>query len=53
MEVEGSRKRGRPRKTWTKCVAENLELQGDVDEDVYDRGRWEKVINNLTPQRNT
>lgn len=53
MEVEGRRRRGRPRKTWTKCVAEDLELQGGVDEDAYDRGRWEKIINRLTPQGNT
>ena len=53
MEVEGRRRRGRPRKTWTRCVAEDLELQGGVDEDAYDRGRWENIINRLTPQGNT
>ena len=53
MEVDGRRRRGRPKKTWMKCVAEDLAVQGGVEEDAFDRGRWEQMINRLTPQGNT
>jgi len=43
-EVEGSRPRGRPKRTWTEvvqkdCQARNLNRQDDMD-----RGRWKKLI---------
>ena len=39
MEVEGRRWRGRSKKTWMKCVAEDLVVQGGVQDYGCDRGR--------------
>ena len=46
--VEGSRPRGRPKRTWTKvaqndCQERNLNR---VEEDAMDHGRWKKLIKN-------
>jgi len=38
-EVDGSRPRGRPKRTWKDCQARNLNR-----EDAMDRGRWKKLI---------
>jgi len=38
-EVEGSRPRSRPKRTWREVVQKDLNM-----EDTMDRGRWKKLI---------
>ena len=40
-EVEGSRPRGRPKRTWKEVVREDCKLN---KEDAMDRCKWRKVI---------
>ena len=40
MEVPGTRPRGRPKKTWTKNIEEDIYLLNLMEGDVYDRIRW-------------
>ena len=40
LEVDGKRKRGRPRKTWKKQVEEDVEKVGLKKEDAFDRAKW-------------
>ena len=48
-EVEGRRLRGRPRKTWQKTAAEDLQsLQIDKAQALC-REEWKKIIARLTP----
>ena len=49
LAVGGRRPVGRPRKTWIKCVREDMELMR-IDEDlVQDREQWRSVIARPTP----
>jgi len=44
-EVEGSRPRGRPKRTWKEVVRrEDCEARKMNKEDVVDRSKWRKVI---------
>ena len=43
-EVEGSRPRGRPKKTWKEVVREHCQACKLNKEDVMDRCKWRKVI---------
>jgi len=43
-EVEGSRSRGRPKRTWKQVVQKDCQALNLNREDALDRGRW-KVIN--------
>ena len=40
MEFEGTRQRGRPRKTWWDCVKADMESFGLSREDAQDRDYW-------------
>jgi hypothetical protein len=40
MEVEGSRPRGRPRKTWMKMLQNDMTRYALSPEDAKDRGLW-------------
>ena len=40
MEFEGTRRRGRPRKTWWDCVKADMESFGLSFEDAQDRDYW-------------
>ena len=42
-EVEGSRPRGRPKRTWREVV-QNCEAHNLNKEDAMDHGRWKKLI---------
>ncbi len=48
-EVEGVRLRGRPRKTWKRCVEEDIRDMNIREETVYNRKEWERLINRPTP----
>ena len=43
-EVEGSRPRGRPKRTWIKVVREDCQARKLNKEDVMNRCKWKKVI---------
>ena len=43
-EVEGSRPRGRPKKTWKEVVREDCQARKLNKEDAMDRFKWRNVI---------
>ena len=43
-EVEGSRPRGRPKRTWREVVQKDCQARSLNREDAMDRGRWKKLI---------
>jgi len=43
-EVEGTRPRGRPKKTWREIVEKDCHVNGLNREDAMDRSRWMKQI---------
>jgi len=43
-EVEGSRPRGRPKKTWKEVVREDCQARMFNKEDAMHRCKWRKVI---------
>jgi len=44
-EVEGSRPRGRPKRTWREVVQKDCQARNLNREDAMDRSRWNKLIN--------
>jgi len=46
FEMEGSRPRGRPKKTWREVVQKDFQARKLNREDAMDGGRWKKLINN-------
>jgi len=42
-EVEGSRPRGRPKRTWKEVVQKDCQARNLNREDAMDRGRWKKL----------
>ena len=49
MEVQGRRKRGRPRKRWRDCVRDDLQYKGINEEAAQDRNQWRRLIRNGDP----
>ena len=43
-EVEGSRPRGRPKKTWKEVVREDCRARKLNKEDAMDRCKWRKMV---------
>ena len=43
-EVEGSRPRGTPKRTWKEIVQKDCQARKFNKEDAMDRGRWKKLI---------
>ena len=43
-EVEDSRPRGRPKRTWKEAVQKDCQALNLNKEDAMDRGRWKKLI---------
>jgi len=43
-EVEGSRSRGRPKRTWREVVQKDCQAHNLNMEDAMDRDRWKKLI---------
>jgi len=43
-EVEDSRPRGRPKRTWKEVVQKDCQANNWNIEDAMDRGRWKKLI---------
>lgn len=49
MEVQGRRRRGRPRKRWKDCVRKDLHEKGIDEVEAQDRNRWKRLIRNGDP----
>jgi len=43
-EVEGSRPRGRPKRTWTEVVQKDCQARKLKREDAMDHSRWKELI---------
>jgi len=43
-KVEGSRPRGRPKRTWKEVVQKDCQAHNLNKDDAMDRGRWKKLI---------
>ena len=43
-EVEGSRPRGRPKRTWREVVQKDCQARNLNRKDAMDYGRWKKLI---------
>jgi len=43
-EAEGSRPRGRPKRTWREAMQKDCQARNLNREDAMDRGRWKKLI---------
>ena len=43
-EADGSRPRGRPKRTWKEVVQKDCQARNLNKEDAMDRGRWKKLI---------
>jgi len=46
-EVEGSRPRGRPKRTWRKVVEKDCQASKLNTEDAIHRSRWRKLIKDV------
>jgi len=46
-EVEGSRPRGRPKRTWREVVEMDCQARKLNKEDALDRSRWRKLIKDV------
>ena len=42
--MEGSRPRGRPKRTWREVVQKDRQARNLNREDAMDRGRWKRLI---------
>ena len=49
LEVEGRRRRGRPRRRWMDCVREDMAEKGLAERDAADRQRWRTMTSNGDP----
>ena len=47
IEVQGSRRRGRPKKTWADCVKADLREKELSGEQVYDRAAWRRLSSHI------
>ena len=50
IEVQGSRRRKRPKKRWADCVKDDLREKGlSVSGEVYDRAAWRRLSSHIDP----
>ena len=49
MKVQGSRKRGRPKRRWLDKVKDYIKDKGLSAEDVYDRATWMRMPSYIDP----
>ena len=49
MEVDGRRRRGRPRVRWKDNIANDMRERGLREQEVQDRRRWRRLIGNSDP----
>src|SRR5277367_5710713 len=44
IKVQGSRRRGRPRKTWQECINNDMKVKGLSKDRAMDRGAWSNCV---------
>ena len=49
IEVQGSRRRGRPKKRWADCVKDDLREKGLSGDEVCDRDAWRRLSYHIDP----
>ena len=49
MEVEGRRRRGRPKFRWKDSISNDMKEKGLREQDTHDRGRWRRLTRNSDP----
>ena len=49
MEVEGRRRRGRPKFRWKDGISNDMREKGLREQDMQDRGRWRRLTRNSDP----
>ncbi|XP_068205147.1 uncharacterized protein [Palaemon carinicauda] len=49
MEVQGTRRRGRPKRRLVDCIKDDLQSKGLTWDEVRDRGRCRKLTRNIGP----
>ena len=49
IAVQGSRRRGRPKKRWMDCVKDDPREKGLSGEEVYDRAAWRRLSSHIDP----
>ena len=49
MEVDGRRRRGRPKKKWKDCIAEDVREKGLNGDEMMDRTLWKRLARNSDP----
>ena len=49
IEVQGSRRRGRPKKRCADCVKDDLRDKGRSGKKVYDRAAWRRLSSHIDP----
>ena len=49
IEVQGSRRRGSPKKRWADYVKDDLREKGLSGEEVYDRAAWRRLSSHIDP----
>ena len=49
MEVEGNRKKGRPRRRWYDSIKDDMREKELTREDTQDRVRWRRTVKNADP----
>ena len=50
MEVDGTRRRGRPKTRWKDCIEDDMREKGVQNEMTQDRTRWKRLIKNGDPE---
>ena len=48
-EVQGRRKRGRPKRRWLDKVKDDIKEKGLSADDVYDRATWRRMSSYIDP----
>ena len=49
IEVQGSKRRGRPKKRWADSVKDDLREKGLSGEEVYDQAAWRRLSSHIDP----
>jgi len=49
FELEGVRRKGRPKRKWLDCIKKDMKEKSVEEQDVKVRGLWKKLIRNSDP----
>ncbi|XP_068221421.1 uncharacterized protein [Palaemon carinicauda] len=49
MEVQGTRRRGEPKRRWMDCIKDDVPPKGLTGDEVWDKGSWRKLTRNIDP----